>query len=151
MLHMPRGSAVLWPARLVRRLGRASDASDGKQSSHVYCFECIMKWRASGKEREAHSASAQCPSCRLVTKLVVPSKVFEPAGPAKDAIIQAYKDSKKAIPCRNFDKAVAAGRLFCPFGTDCLYSHKVSLFRFGSPSRRQCDRVGPRDRRGLHL
>jgi hypothetical protein len=125
MLHLLRNSEYLGSPGLVRALSSSHPCSDALRSSHIFCLNCIKTWRATnGTEDDRYAGQYACPQCRLVTRLVIPSPKFVKYGPEKDAIVQAYKDSKRSIPCRNFQQSLRSRSLFCPFGKDCLYAHK---------------------------
>ncbi|TRM60714.1 hypothetical protein BD626DRAFT_406853 [Schizophyllum amplum] len=95
--------------------------------SHVFCLSCLRQWRSTaGKSIDVVESGVhkKCPMCRSKSAFITPSSVFIKHGdPAKDEVIQAYKESMARIPCVHFQSSKARGRLFCPFGRDCFYQH----------------------------
>ncbi|KAI4518624.1 hypothetical protein K525DRAFT_227335 [Schizophyllum commune Loenen D] len=97
--------------------------------SHVFCLECLRQWRdPTGKTEDLVQSRAhkKCPMCRAKSAFITPSSVFIKHGdPAKDKVIQAYKESMAKRPCRHFQesKSRPGGQPHCPFGRDCFYQH----------------------------
>lgn len=94
------------------------------ECQHVFCLNCIKLWRSAKDktdEQKDLSAFAGCPTCRHKTAVVIPSTIYFGNGTEKDNITRSYKESRARIECRHFQDNLP--RLFCPFGTDCLYKH----------------------------
>ena len=87
--------------------------------NHVFCLACIRQWRAS-KAYENRIVKA-CPECRVKSDFVTPSRVWFEDAANKERIIDAYKRSLNATPCRYFREG--DGR--CPFGNKCFYMHRA--------------------------
>ncbi|ESO03033.1 hypothetical protein HELRODRAFT_185662 [Helobdella robusta] len=82
---------------------------------HVFCLECIRKWRT---QQGVHDDVRLCPQCRVRTDFVIPSHYWYENKEDKQDLINAYKTSLSKKPCRYF---VRDG--FCPFTKNCFYSH----------------------------
>ncbi len=83
---------------------------------HVFCFTCIKSWREKGSIQSNDSVK-NCPVCRKVMHLIVPSSIH-PSSPSKKAkIIEEYKMKKSKIQCKNVGN--------CKFGSNCMFSHSV--------------------------
>ena len=83
--------------------GQHTNRSSGG-CSHVFCLECLRQWRdPTGKTEDLVQSRAhkKCPMCRAKSAFITPSSVFIKHGdPAKDKVIQAYKESMAKRPCR---------------------------------------------------
>ena len=53
--------------------------------------------------------------------MVIPSYIHVSSGPDKDCLIEEYKATLAAIPCKHFAK----GKGECPFRNSCMYAHKL--------------------------
>ena len=86
--------------------------------NHVFCFDCLMEWRKQGSEEAKDRRS--CPTCRIRSDYVVPSKQFPSCDEEKQAIVSAYKRSLAKIPCKHYIPGRSGS---CIFGRDCFYAH----------------------------
>lgn len=101
--------------------------------NHVFCLECIRKWRAS-KSYENKICKA-CPECRVKSDFVTPNKFWFENEEDKMKIIQFYKLKLGQTACKYFKQG--AGE--CPFGNKCFYLHQYkdgSLADLPEPTRR---------------
>jgi len=86
---------------------------------HCFCIDCLRTWRRQSNKNDQHSTVTQaCPTCRVQSKLVVPSKKFA-VGSEKQKIFEGYKKRMEKMPCRYFDGSIGS----CPFGRSCFYAH----------------------------
>ncbi|CAM9870447.1 unnamed protein product, partial [Discosporangium mesarthrocarpum] len=83
---------------------------------HVYCLECIRKWRNS---KGLKGVCRGCPECRQMSFFVVPSKTHL-KGEEKAKAIEAYKGRLSSRPCKYHR---SDGSNTCPFGRRCFYAH----------------------------
>ncbi|KAG6919532.1 hypothetical protein DXG01_005122 [Tephrocybe rancida] len=93
--------------------------------NHIFCIECIRKWRdPAGKGGDVTNIK-KCPMCRAACRYIIPSSRFCKDGPEKSRIVQNYKDSMARVPCKHFTatKAKSPKKPMCPFGKDCFYQH----------------------------
>ncbi|KAG6854520.1 hypothetical protein C0991_005432 [Blastosporella zonata] len=93
--------------------------------NHIFCIDCIRKWRdPTGKGGEISNIK-KCPMCRAKCRYIIPSSGFFKDGPEKERIVQKYKDSMARVPCKHFvaTKAKNPKKPMCPFGKDCFYQH----------------------------
>jgi len=85
---------------------------------HPFCLECILAWRAKGKDMDNPSELAKsCPTCRRESLFVIPSVIFC-TGQLKDKMSEQYKGSLRSTRCKYF-----SNKGNCPFGKDCFYAH----------------------------
>ncbi|CAL1714734.1 unnamed protein product [Somion occarium] len=95
---------------------------------HIFCLECIRRWRNSeGKSSDVviSKVNKSCPLCRVSSQFVTPSSHFYPSThPGKASTIEQYKASMARVPCRYFQASLKTADRFCPFGKDCFYQHK---------------------------
>lgn len=84
---------------------------------HVFCLECIRKWRCSDKFQKKVVKS--CPECRVASAFVTPSIMWIEDAEEKSKMITSYKESLSRKPCKYFDQ----GRGKCPFAKYCFYLH----------------------------
>lgn len=69
-----------------------------------FCLECIRGWRKEGLTVAKKSDQVRlCPLCRTESHFVVPSSDFL-TGEAKQALLEAYKNSLSAKPCKVSDR-----------------------------------------------
>ncbi|KAJ7623335.1 hypothetical protein FB45DRAFT_925318 [Roridomyces roridus] len=95
--------------------------------SHIFCITCIKQWRDPANKTDAGAGNTKlCPMCRQPAKFIIPSSKFYPHGEEKDSLLARYMDSMARVPCRYFQRSLAAtpSRPFCPFGKDCFYQHR---------------------------
>ena len=95
--------------------------------SHVYCLDCIRKWRSARQFENIVIRS--CPECRVKCDFVTPSKYWIEDANEKQQLIDAYKQSLCKKPCKYFDQ----GRAECPFADSCFYLHAYPDGRVASP------------------
>jgi len=88
---------------------------------HAFCLGCIRGWREKGLAASDAQTVRKCPVCRVPCYLVVPSPRLPASAAEKAAVVGAYTARLRAIPCRHFNQ----GRGTCPFGTSCLYDHRL--------------------------
>eukprot|EP01040_Poterioochromonas_malhamensis_P004814 gene4814-5168_t len=89
-----------------------------------FCLECIRGWRKEGLTVAKKSDQVRlCPLCRTESHFVVPSSDFL-TGEAKQALLEAYKNSLSAKPCKYYNSGKE-----CPFGTSCFYLHEEDGFK----------------------
>ncbi|CAM9375317.1 unnamed protein product [Choristocarpus tenellus] len=90
---------------------------------HVYCLECIRKWRNS---KGLKDVCRGCPECRQMSFFVVPSKTHL-MGEEKVKAINAYKERLASRPCKQVFPPTTYhrpdGSNTCPFGKRCFYAH----------------------------
>ncbi|TPX35952.1 hypothetical protein SmJEL517_g01727 [Synchytrium microbalum] len=87
--------------------------------THVFCLECVRKWRTSKSEvLQDSGASKNCPVCRAESTFVCPSPTYPTEPSLKYDIINNYKQRTARIPCRYFTRTSR-----CPSGDECLYAH----------------------------
>ncbi|KAG6844636.1 hypothetical protein H0H87_005293 [Tephrocybe sp. NHM501043] len=93
--------------------------------NHIFCIDCIRKWRDPTGKGSDISNIKKCPMCRAKCRYIIPSSRFCKDGPEKQQIVQKYKDSMARVPCKHFasTKAKNPNKPMCPFGKDCFYQH----------------------------
>ncbi|KAL7676204.1 hypothetical protein ACOME3_002460 [Neoechinorhynchus agilis] len=100
---------------------------------HVYCLDCIRKWR-SGNDTFDNRIVKACPECRVTSDFVIPSRFWYDSAPEKRRIIDGYKQRLSETPCAYFKQG--AGE--CPFADRCFYKHVLpdgTRARLGEPTR----------------
>jgi len=85
---------------------------------HIFCIDCLRTWRGSAVNRKNVVVNHSCPTCRVKSNVVVPSKFFV-VGPEKELLFKRCKVKMGKMPCRYFDGSIGS----CPFGKDCNYAH----------------------------
>ncbi|CAF3536817.1 unnamed protein product [Rotaria socialis] len=101
---------------------------------HIFCLECIRKWRASSNYE--HKVVKACPECRVKSDFITPTKYWPENEQAKQEVIKAYKENLQQIHCKFFKR----GDGLCPFGSKCFYLHvdkNGQPVQLGPPRRRQ--------------
>lgn len=87
--------------------------------NHVFCLECIRKWRQA-KQFE-HKITRACPECRTPSDYVCPSAFWVETKEEKDKLLTDYKAALGEKDCKYFKK----GEGKCPFGNKCFYKHAL--------------------------
>lgn len=95
---------------------------------HVYCFDCVRSWHRNPQYRNSLAKAGTdvrhelikhlCPTCKVTSEHVFPSKVFY-RGKEKEGYIEEYKIERSLRPCKFFDGNYGS----CPFGRECFYMH----------------------------
>ncbi|XP_018011718.1 probable E3 ubiquitin-protein ligase makorin-1 [Hyalella azteca] len=104
--------------------------------SHIFCLDCIRKWRQS-KQFE-NKIIRSCPECRIQSDYIVPSRywVDESDKEEKKKLVDSYRDALGKKECKYFNK----GEGTCPFGNKCFYRHALAdgtIKDVGPPRRRR--------------
>lgn len=100
--------------------------------SHIFCLECIRKWRQA-KQFE-HKITRSCPECRVSSDFVCPSAFWVETKEEKDKLLNEYRSALGIKDCKYFKK----GDGKCPFGNKCFYKHALpngDLVDVGVPKR----------------
>lgn len=71
--------------------------------SCVFCLECIRSWRKEGLSFEGANQVRLCPLCRNTSYYLVPSRVVPSTPLKKERLLQSYRASLAAIPCKVHD------------------------------------------------
>lgn len=87
--------------------------------NHIFCLECIRKWRQA-KQFE-NKITRSCPECRIASDFVCPSAFWVDTKDEKDKLITEYKSALNDKDCKYFNK----GEGKCPFGNKCFYKHAL--------------------------
>eukprot|EP01016_Furgasonia_blochmanni_P033900 TRINITY_DN3598_c0_g1_i2.p1 TRINITY_DN3598_c0_g1~~TRINITY_DN3598_c0_g1_i2.p1 ORF type:complete len:254 (+),score=46.42 TRINITY_DN3598_c0_g1_i2:65-826(+) len=87
---------------------------------HVFCYNCILKWRAEEDEEGCEERRRRCPVCRTYSPDVIPSLRFYRDLSDKEFYIKNYYITKASVLC----EYVATGRP-CPWDKVCLFSHEA--------------------------
>ena len=93
---------------------------------HVFCMDCISKWRSHRSAEVAVETQRTCPICRKKSFFVVPSS--RPLkGKLRESAIESFKLICSTRPCKNFVphenvNSKKANRS-CKFGHNCFYAH----------------------------
>lgn len=104
--------------------------------SHIFCLDCIRKWRQS-KQFE-NKIIRSCPECRIQSDYIIPSRywVDETEKEEKKKLVDSYRDALGKKECKYFNK----GEGTCPFGNKCFYRHALAdgtIKDVGPPRRRR--------------
>lgn len=100
--------------------------------SHIFCLECIRKWRQA-KQFE-HKITRACPECRVASDFVCPSAFWVDTKEEKEKLLVDYRAALGVKDCKYFKK----GDGKCPFGNKCFYKHALpngDLVDVGCPQR----------------
>ncbi|KAG5643104.1 hypothetical protein DXG03_001568 [Asterophora parasitica] len=95
--------------------------------SHIFCIDCIRKWRDPAGKGSDTTNIKKCPMCRAACRYIIPSSRFFKDGQEEKAqSVQRYKDTMGKVPCKHFaaskEKHPTKPPL-CPFGNECFYQH----------------------------
>lgn len=90
---------------------------------HVFCFECIMRWRKV-KNRDVESFTdlsigKACPECRVPSDFVAPSKFWFATPEEKRKLVSDRRAYLQTKHCKAFRR----GDGHCPFGNQCYNLH----------------------------
>ncbi|KAH9507931.1 E3 ubiquitin-protein ligase makorin-1 [Bulinus truncatus] len=87
--------------------------------NHCFCLNCIRQWRDNRNSSiETHRS---CPTCRIHSDFVTPSKHWVECPEEKQLLISKYKDALSKKPCSYFKQ----GKGECPFNSKCFYLHAL--------------------------
>lgn len=70
--------------------------------SHIFCLECIRKWRQA-KQFE-HKITRSCPECRVSSDFVCPSAFWVETKEDKDKLLSDYRSALGVKDCKYFKK-----------------------------------------------
>uniref|UniRef100_A0A1L8DSZ3 RING-type E3 ubiquitin transferase n=1 Tax=Nyssomyia neivai TaxID=330878 RepID=A0A1L8DSZ3_9DIPT len=101
--------------------------------NHIFCLECIRKWRQA--KQFDNKIIRSCPECRVASDFVCPSTYWVDTQEEKAKLIEEYKSALNAKDCKYYKK----GSGTCPFGNKCFYKHADrdgKLVDLGAPRRR---------------
>lgn len=87
--------------------------------NHCFCLLCIRQWR--NHKEESMEMQRTCPTCRVHSNFIVPSKYWVETPEEKAKLIDNYRNAVKGKPCRYFKN----GKGFCPFDSKCFYLHAL--------------------------
>jgi len=89
---------------------------------HVFCLSCIRGWRSSemSEFEKTKEVVQTCPICRVRSHFVVPCEKMPATPEEKQKLIEMFKENCSKIDCR-----YEVNGSDCPFGTSCLYKHRV--------------------------
>lgn len=88
--------------------------------NHVFCLECIRKWRQNKEKNFNNEIARACPECRVASDFICPSTYW--VGDIKEEkqkLIDGYKNALSDKHCKYFKN----GEGKCPFGNKCFYKH----------------------------
>lgn len=92
--------------------------------NHVFCLECIRKWRQNKEKHFNNEIARACPECRTASDFICPSTYWIGDNKEeKDKLIEGYKSALGDKHCKYFKNG--DGR--CPFGNKCFYKHVDKL------------------------
>ncbi|XP_075680916.1 putative E3 ubiquitin-protein ligase makorin-1 [Dermatophagoides pteronyssinus] len=111
--------------------------------SHVYCIECIRKWRNAQDMDKLNKRN--CPQCRVKSDFIIPSQFFYDDPTQKAKLIEDYKKALGSKHCKYFKR----GRGNCPFEGACFYKHQYEDGRIAqlpapSKNRRRATQINLR-------
>ncbi|GAB0087926.1 Probable E3 ubiquitin-protein ligase makorin-2 [Sergentomyia squamirostris] len=101
--------------------------------NHIFCLECIRKWRQA--KQFDNKIIRSCPECRVSSDFVCPSTYWVDTQEEKAKLIEEYKAALNAKDCKYYKKGSGS----CPFGNKCFYKHADKdgkLVDLGAPRRR---------------
>ncbi|XP_055854606.1 probable E3 ubiquitin-protein ligase makorin-1 isoform X2 [Episyrphus balteatus] len=117
---------------IMEKAGREKRFGILPNCSHIFCLECIRKWRQA-KQFE-HKITRACPECRVASDFVCPSAFWVETKEEKDKLLVDYRNALGIKDCKYFKK----GDGKCPFGNKCFYKHALpngELVDVGLPQR----------------
>lgn len=117
---------------IMEKAGREKRFGILPNCSHIFCLECIRKWRQA-KQFE-HKITRACPECRVASDFVCPSAFWVDTKAEKDKLLGDYRNALGVKDCKYFKK----GDGKCPFGNKCFYKHALpngDLVDVGLPQR----------------
>lgn len=100
--------------------------------THIFCLECIRKWRQA--KQFDHKITRSCPECRIASDFVCPSAFWVETKEEKEKLLTDYRAALNVKDCKYFKKG--SGK--CPFGNKCFYKHALAngeLVDVGLPRR----------------
>ncbi|XP_039964372.1 probable E3 ubiquitin-protein ligase makorin-1 isoform X1 [Bactrocera tryoni] len=117
---------------IMEKAGREKRFGILPNCNHIFCLECIRKWRQA-KQFE-HKITRSCPECRVSSDFVCPSAFWVETKEEKDKLLSDYRLALGVKDCKYFKK----GDGKCPFGNKCFYKHALpngDLVDVGCPKR----------------
>ncbi|XP_067646161.1 probable E3 ubiquitin-protein ligase makorin-1 [Eurosta solidaginis] len=117
---------------IMEKAGREKRFGILPNCNHIFCLECIRKWRQA-KQFE-HKITRSCPECRVCSDFVCPSEFWVETKEEKDKLLTDYRLALGIKDCKYFKK----GDGKCPFGNKCFYKHALpngDLVDVGCPKR----------------
>ncbi|XP_036325687.1 probable E3 ubiquitin-protein ligase makorin-1 [Rhagoletis pomonella] len=117
---------------IMEKAGREKRFGILPNCNHIFCLECIRKWRQA-KQFE-HKITRSCPECRVSSDFVCPSAFWVETKEEKDKLLNDYRVALGVKDCKYFKK----GDGKCPFGNKCFYKHALpngDLVDVGLPKR----------------
>lgn len=88
--------------------------------NHVFCLECIRKWRQNKEKHFNNEIARACPECRVASDFICPSTYWVgDIKEEKEKLIKGYKNALSDKHCKYFKN----GEGKCPFGNKCFYKH----------------------------
>ncbi|XP_054732857.1 probable E3 ubiquitin-protein ligase makorin-1 [Anastrepha obliqua] len=117
---------------IMEKAGREKRFGILPNCNHIFCLECIRKWRQA-KQFE-HKITRSCPECRVSSDFVCPSAFWVETKEEKDKLLNDYRLALGVKDCKYFKK----GDGKCPFGNKCFYKHALpngELVDVGCPKR----------------
>lgn len=88
--------------------------------NHVFCLECIRKWRQNKEKHFNNEIARACPECRVASDFICPSTYWVgDIKEEKEKLIKGYKNALGDKHCKYFKN----GEGKCPFGNKCFYKH----------------------------
>lgn len=94
--------------------------------NHIFCLECIRKWRQNKEKHFNNEIARACPECRVASDFICPSTYWVgDIKEEKDKLIEGYKSALSDKHCKYFKNGENGG--MCPFGNKCFYKHVNKL------------------------
>uniref|UniRef100_A0A1I8NRE9 RING-type E3 ubiquitin transferase n=1 Tax=Stomoxys calcitrans TaxID=35570 RepID=A0A1I8NRE9_STOCA len=122
---------------IMEKAGREKRFGILPNCNHIFCLECIRKWRQA-KQFE-HKITRSCPECRVSSDFVCPSAFWVETKEEKDKLLGDYRKALGIKDCKYFKN----GDGKCPFGNKCFYKHAL-------PSGELVDVGCPKKARKIH-
>lgn len=117
---------------IMEKAGREKRFGILPNCNHIFCLECIRKWRQA-KQFE-HKITRSCPECRVSSDFVCPSAFWVETKEEKEKLLGDYRKALGVKDCKYFKK----GDGKCPFGNKCFYKHALpngDLVDVGCPKK----------------